>query len=211
MTNLIIADAEVELIPEAIALHPTVRASSRKRNRNPVECVLESSLHYAAMRSLPDGGRRGRPDIAHLCLLLALDSVPNRDGRLGIYLHTRGNYVMEFSPEVRLPKNYNRFVGLMEMALNSGSISSEQKELIHVTRERLPELLKRIGGGNILLTENGKQLKDYSVFQGSNIIVGGFPQGEFISDMNGLDCVELSLYSSRLMAWTAVSMVLARI
>lgn len=211
MTNLVIADSEIELIPDSIASHPSVRASSRKRNKKPTECLLDSSLHYAAMRSLQDGGRRGRADIVHFCLLLALDSVPSKEGRLRTYVHTRGDTVMEFSPDVRLPKNYNRFQGLMESALTGGSVVSEGRELVRVSRESLKSLLRRLGGSNILLTEKGKQLTDSSLLGGANLVVGGFPHGDFQSDLNGIEFEEYSLYHARLMAWTAVSMVIARI
>ncbi len=211
MTNLIIADSEVELVPESISSHPTVRASARKRNKKPQECLLDSSLHYAAMRSLQNGGRRGRADIAHFCLLLALDSIPSREGRLRTYVHARGSFVMEFSPEVKLPKSFSRFQGLMESALTSGSVVTDGKVLVRVSRENLAGLLTRLGGRTIILTEKGRPVADYGVLEGANLVVGGFPHGDFFSDLNGVEFEEMSLYSERLMAWTAVSLLTSRL
>lgn len=211
MTNLIIADAEVELIPEKIAGHHVVRSTARKRNKHPAECLLDSSIHYPAMRSLPDGNRRGRPDIAHFCLLLALDSIPGKEGRLRTFLHTRNDRVLEFDPSVRLPKNYGRFQGLMEGALTTGSVQHEGKKLISVSTESLSRLLTRLGGRTILFTEKGVRLTDFSVLDGANLVIGGFPHGDFDSDIQGIDFDECSLHHSPLMAWTAVSIVTAHL
>ncbi len=211
MANLVIADAEVELVPGRIASHSTVRAGASRRGRKPTECLLDSSLHYAAMRPLPDAVRRGRADIAHFCLLLSLDSIPSREGRLRTYLHTRNDQVMEFAQDVRLPKNFNRFQGLMESALISGSVEYEGRELVKVTRETLHELLRRLGGRSVAMTEGGEPLTDYSLLRDANIIVGGFPHGTFLSDTVSAGASEFSLYHSGLMAWTAVSLITARI
>lgn len=207
MLNLVLADAEVELIPESIASHPSVRATSRRRNKRATECLLDSSLHYAAMRSLPEGGRRGRADIAHFCLLLALDSIPCREGRLRVFVHTRANTVMEFSRSVRLPKNYNRFQGLMESVLTSGSIRGDSSDIIHVTAETLSDLLKRLDARNVLLTERGTTVGDMPFLDNTTTVIGGFPHGDFISDLSGLDYEEMSLYPGGLMAWTAVAII----
>lgn len=207
MINLIIADSEIELVPERIASHPTVRASSKKRNKKAVECLLDSSLHYAAMRHLEDGNRRGRADIVHFCLLLALDSIPSREGRLRTYVHTRGNFVMEFNPSVRLPRNYNRFQGLMENVLVSGSIESGSENLVALSEEKLKDLLLRLGQRNTLLTEHGRRVEKPFSLANRNIIIGGFPHGDFISDLSGIAIEEISLYNARIMAWTAVSII----
>lgn len=211
MANLIIADAEVELVPWSIARHTAVRSGASRRKKRPEECLLDSSVHYQAMRSLPDGGRRGRPDISHFCLLLALDSIPGREGRLRTYLHTRNNRVMEFDPSVRLPKNYSRFQGLMEEALTTGGVKAEAKQLIRVHEESLPDLLLRLGGKTVLLSEKGRRLSDFSRLSQCNIAVGGFPHGDFISNLDGVAFDALSLYDAPLMAWTSVSIVTAHI
>lgn len=211
MTNLIIADAEVELVPASITRHPVVKSTAKRRNKRAEECLLDSSVHHPAMRSLQDGGRRGRPDIAHFCLLLALDSIPGREGRLRTYLHTRNDKVLDFDPSVRLPKNYSRFQGLMEEALTTGGVKAEGKRLITVHDETLPALLSRLGGRTVLLRESGRQLTDFSLLSGGNVVVGGFPHGDFISMLESVRFEDVSLYGSPLMAWTAVSIVTANI
>ncbi|MEM4548526.1 MAG: hypothetical protein QXP94_07425, partial [Thermofilaceae archaeon] len=120
--HLLLAEAGLELVPAEIWGHPTVAASARKRGKEPGEILLDVSLHYAAMKSLKDRMKRGRPDIAHFCMLLALGSLLNRAGMLELYVHTYDGRMIGVSPHVRLPRNYNRFVGLVEQLLKEGRV-----------------------------------------------------------------------------------------
>ena len=64
--------------------------------------------------------KRGRPDIVHFTLLEALGSPLNLEGLLKIYVHTYSGYVIDVRPEVRLPRDCNRFSGLMEQLFQEG-------------------------------------------------------------------------------------------
>jgi rRNA small subunit pseudouridine methyltransferase Nep1 len=114
MLHLVIAEAELELVPKAILDHPAVVNHARRRGKRPDEILLDSTYHHAAIKKLPDGERRGRPDIVHICLLNALESIASKEGKLRVYVHTRNDEVIYIRPETRIPRNYNRFVGLME-------------------------------------------------------------------------------------------------
>ena len=54
-----------------------------------------------------------RPDIAHQCLMMLLDSPLNRTGLLQVYIHTTKNVLIEINPHLRVPRTFNRFCGLM--------------------------------------------------------------------------------------------------
>ena len=54
-----------------------------------------------------------RPDIAHQCLMMLLDSPLNRAGLLQVYIHTTKNVLIEVNPHIRIPRTFNRFCGLM--------------------------------------------------------------------------------------------------
>jgi rRNA small subunit pseudouridine methyltransferase Nep1 len=71
------------------------------------------------MKKLEESEKRGRLDIVHFALLEALGSPLNREGLLQTYVHTINDYVITVNPETRLPRNYNRFVGLMEQLFES--------------------------------------------------------------------------------------------
>ncbi|HKZ99119.1 MAG TPA: hypothetical protein VJ326_05980 [Thermoplasmata archaeon] len=61
MLTLVLADAELELVPSEIAGHPAVHSSAKKRGRSPTSLLLDSSLHHPALRDMPEP-RRGPPD-----------------------------------------------------------------------------------------------------------------------------------------------------
>ncbi|KAG8269525.1 hypothetical protein J6590_105662 [Homalodisca vitripennis] len=54
-----------------------------------------------------------RPDITHQCLMMLLDSPLNRAGLLQVYVHTENNVLIEINPQVRIPRTFKRFCGLM--------------------------------------------------------------------------------------------------
>ncbi|MEM3851727.1 MAG: 16S rRNA methyltransferase [Methanomassiliicoccales archaeon] len=204
------ADAEIELMPHEIAGHPAVRATAKRRGKRPNQLLLDASLHHTAMRGLPGAERRGRPDIAHFCLLLALDSIPCRRGQLRTYVHTRNNIVIEFSPETRLPKNYNRFTGLMEEVLLKGKVEADGKVLISTREMMLKDLLLGREGPVYLLDETGRRVKSLRRNSGQAVfVVGGFPHGSFISDLSDVKMQRISLSEERLMAWSVVSLILS--
>ena len=214
MINVVIADAELELIPQKLAGHPSVRATSSKKRKSAEECLLDSSLHHSAMNSLQDAGRRGRPDIVHFCLLLALDSpVNSAKDELRVFVHTRNNIVLRFDPEIRLPRNYGRFTGLMEDLLSKGElVSPAGQQLASSSRQTLGDLVHELGHPAIAFGEEGRA--DYSLsflgqYSDMTLIVGGFPHGGFLSDVSEYTAGMISIADEKLMSWTVVATLLA--
>ena len=155
MLTLVLADTELERVPADLQRHPAVRASAKKRGVSPSTILLDSSFHHPALRKVPDGERRGRPDIAHIVLVVALDSILNLEGGLRIFIHTRNDEVIQFSPETRIPKNYTRFAGLMEDLFEKGEVP-EEKPLLHMDRDvTLAQLLAKLGGEAWAFTDGG--------------------------------------------------------
>ena len=101
MLHLIFVEAALEAVPPGIISHPSVRRNAKRRKKPPGETLLNRSLHHSVMDRIPDGHKRGRPDITNICLLEALGSPLNREGRLSTWLHTFGGYSIEVSPEAR--------------------------------------------------------------------------------------------------------------
>jgi rRNA small subunit pseudouridine methyltransferase Nep1 len=209
--HLIIADSELELVPEKIRDHPSVVNYAKKRGKKPDEVLLDSTYHHSALKMLEDGDRRGRPDIVHFCLINALESILNKEGELRVYVHTRNNEVIYIKPETRLPRNYNRFVGLME-SLFKDKVVPKGLELLRMEKKTLLELLGEIKPdgvfimhetGNLLTPkELGERLVSYT---SPAVVVGGFPHGDFLSEVEG---EKVSIYREPLMAWTVVNEVL---
>jgi len=64
-----------------------------------------------------------RPDICHQALLAILDSPLNKAGKIkGVYVHTSKNALLQISPQVRIPRTFRRFCGLMVQLLQKLSI-----------------------------------------------------------------------------------------
>ncbi|MEM3342283.1 MAG: hypothetical protein QW728_06280 [Thermoplasmata archaeon] len=167
MLNMILADAELELVPEPCWVHPAVVKDAHKRGKRPSRILLDASIHHQAMRILPDYSRRGRPDIAHFFLLLCLDSKLNRRGLLRTFVHTRNNEVLFVSPKTNLPKNYNRFAGLIESVYNNTVVPSTEDPLLFIRRNMtLKQLLERLDSKEIIAFSQSGQLSDlYTLFK----------------------------------------------
>lgn len=210
--TLVLADAELEPVPKSIAGHPAVRTSAKKRGRSPSTILLDSSLHHPALKKFPEGMRRGRPDIAHLFVLLCLDSVLNTTGQLRTLVHTRNDDVIRFSPETRIPKNYPRFVGLIEDLFQKGAVP-EEKPLITLTRGiSLEKLLAESAGPKWAFGEGGERVNLWTEFakQPGDLVavVGGFPHGDFRSPVNRICDRMVSIHEEPLRAWTVTSEIL---
>ncbi|WP_423792268.1 16S rRNA methyltransferase [Methanocaldococcus indicus] len=196
MYNIILANSALELIPKELKV---------KKSRIYKYDILDSNYHYKYMRNLKDKERRGRPDIVHFSLLTILDSPINYERKLKIFVHTYNNLVLEISPEVRLPRNYFRFLGVIEKVLKG-----DENRFIRIYESSLEELLNKIQTKNIaLLTKKGKlvhpkELKNYDTF-----LIGGFPYGEILIDEHNIKgkVNKLSIYKRGLTAWTVSGIV----
>ncbi|NPA48115.1 MAG: 16S rRNA methyltransferase [Thermococci archaeon] len=204
--NLVLADAELLLVPERLRRHPAIVRHARRRGKRPGEMLLDSSYHHAASKI-------GRPDIVHVCLLNAMDSILNRMGLLRVYVHTIEDRVIEVDPSTRVPRNYNRFVGLMESLLVKGCVP-EGLCLLKVRRESLGELIERIGAGEgevFVMHEGGEPVQPRTLgriltgLSRPTVIIGAFPHGDFRSSVPWR---KISLYREPLMAWTVVNEVI---
>jgi len=148
---IVIAEAGLELVPRELWGHPAVYKAARKRGKRPGEVLLDSSLHHQALKSIPYSAKRGRPDIVHMELLEALESPLNKKRIMSVYVHTINDYTIYVSPETRLPRNYNRFVGLMEQLLLVGQVPPPPaKPLLWIKPMKLKPLLESIGACKVV-------------------------------------------------------------
>ena len=92
-----------------------------------------------------------RPDIVHQTLMTLLDSPLNKSGNLQVYIHTTKNALIEVSPHLRIPRQFNRFCGLMVQLLHKLKIraAGENKTLLKVIKNpitrHLPVGCRKIG------------------------------------------------------------------
>lgn len=168
-------EASLELVPGKIRNHPAVRADARRRGKSPEKILLDDSKHHSAMKSLEFREKRGRPDIIHQCLLLLLDS-PFRD--FEVYVHTINGQLIWVNRETRLPRNYNRFVGLMEKLFLEKRIVAGEKTLMEIVEGSLREAVQ---GREVLLFREKGECVDFSksLQRDVAICIGAFPHGDF--------------------------------
>jgi rRNA small subunit pseudouridine methyltransferase Nep1 len=159
------------------------------------------------MRRLVDGDRRGRPDIAHVCLLIALDSIASREGDLLVYVHTRDDVILAFDPGTRLPRAQGRFYGILEKILSSETGT----DLIRYSKMDLAGLCSEISPDTTLVcSPSGKRVNLVDQMSGREhvlSIIGGFPRGEFKSPVEKLADATISCYPDSLNAWTVLNEV----
>ncbi len=212
MMHLILGDAELEIVPQAIQGHPAVVKQAQIRKKKPSRILLDASYHHQAIRSKypHEAERRGRPDIVHFFLMNAQESILNHAGLLRVYVHTRNNDVIKIRPETRLPKAYHRFVGLMEHVFQNKYVPDKENPLLYLEKMSLPALAKDCGGKIIVLSENGRRVKlgEYDIPEDVTFIIGGFPSGDFLTNINFADDV-VSISPDTLMAWVAAYEIIA--
>jgi rRNA small subunit pseudouridine methyltransferase Nep1 len=169
------------------------------------------------MKGLDQSGKRGRPDIVHFALLEALGSPLNKEGLLRIYVHTIDDNVIAVDPTVCLPRNYNRFVTLMEQLFEFGRVppQPEEKSLLTLKRQKLVQLIRELKPSYVLaLSRMGKActleetVSKLSREYRPSVIVGGFPHGHFSERTITLANEVASIDPETLETWVVTSRVI---
>lgn len=173
------------------------------------------------MTKLDKGDRRGRPDIIFHSLVTLLETPLCKERLLRVYLHLQDKRVVEINPEVRLPRNYDRFVGLMEQLLIEKRVPVEGEPLLEITKLSLTDLLSKLkeehsGATTILAIEGGKRtgVQDFKDLLPDDALVpviagiGAFPHGDLSEDIKQLFDLHLELDREVMMAWHVCAEVL---
>ena len=215
MYTLVIAEAALERIPKALWKHPAIARNSERRGKPAKDLLLDVSYHYSAMHGLLEREKRGRPDIVHFTLLEALGSPLSRRELLQVYVHSRAGVSIRIAPGTRLPRNYERFLGLFEQVLKAGRAPFTGEPLLIAREESLGNLLAGLHGiRRFMLRENAAHLSLRQVGKAmvdagdAVILVGGFAHGDFDPVTRSLADVEASIYPEPLEAWTVVARML---
>jgi len=209
------AESALETIPTSLWSHPAIRRHSKRRGKPPGLILLDRSYHHSAMKKLRESEKRGRPDIVHFALLEALGSPLNKEKLLQIYVHTQNDYVITVNSEARLPRNYDRFVGLLEQLFELGRVPSVGKTLLELEQKTLPQLLEETKsdyamafsrkGSPETIEETMLRILEK---QRPTVIIGGFPHGHFSETTTRLAdeivCIDLDMLET----WILTSRVI---
>ena len=191
--NLVIAESALELVPDEIRRSPAVVSDAKRRGRDPSKILLDRSIHHAAMVRLKEDYKRGRPDIVFMTLLSVTGTPLYEEGSVKVYVHTRGDAVLEIAERTRLPKSYFRFRNLVEKHLSEKSNS----ELIRTHEMPIPELLKQLRADLVIGLSTQGELRALEELAGQLVgekdpcvVIGGFPHGHFsegtLGELDGL-------------------------
>jgi len=145
--------------------------------------------------------KMGRPDIVHNTLLQVLETPLGWEGQLRMFVHTQDDFVITVNPTVRLPKNYVRFVGLIEQLYADRQVPKKGEALLKLQRMKLHELSRRLSAARVIgFSTLGKPAlmrtiaKTAAESERPMVIVGGFPRGHFAQEtvqlLNDIFCVD---------------------
>ncbi len=211
---LILAESALETIPKQLWNHPAVQKYSKLRRKHPQFLILDRSFHHSAMKTLKQNMKRGRPDIVHFALLEALGSPLNKETQLRVYVHTFNNYVITANPETRLPKNYSRFLGLMEQLFEAGNVPPEGTALLTLEHKTLPQLIREVKPSHVIAFSRvgTRKTLEETILKLTNekrpaLLVGGFPHGHFTNSTLKLADETVCVDPEMLETWTMVSRV----
>jgi len=216
LLTLILAESALETVPEKLWKHPSVSKYAKLRRKEPRFVLLDRSYHHRAMQTLEQNEKRGRPDIVHFALLEALGSPLNKEGLLQTYVHAFNDYVIAVNPETRLPRNYDRFVSLIEQLFEFGRVPPQQTEtaLLTVEHKTLKQLIGEVKPSYVLaFSRIGKpHTLEAAVTKLANakkpvVIVGGFPHGHFSEATLNLVDETVCIDPDMLETWTVTSRI----
>lgn len=192
--SLVIAETALELVPNELTGHTAVRNRALRLEKKSNEILLDRSFHHSAMISgkIKMAWKRGRPDIAHFALLEALSTPLYIEGMLDVYVHTIDDKVIIVGPNLRFPKSYFRFEGVMMKLFKEKIIKNQgsNKALLELQDNiTLEYLIRNIIKSNkvVGLTSIGIQSTPDQVILKSSInnknnctfVIGGFPKGHY--------------------------------
>lgn len=216
MLTIVLAEAELEIVPHSIVHHPQVQRAARHRDRRPGRSLLDSSIHHEALREIREGERRGRPDLVHFSLLLALDSALNKADQLRVVVHTRNDERLAIHPDTRLMRNYPRFVGLMEKLFQEGASPRDNPLLILEDGWPLKRVIEHHRTGPVVCfreegrpVEPGAYLAEKAAGGDLTVVLGAFPHGDFHVDPATFSDEVVGLGGEALSVWTVEMEVLA--
>ncbi|MBM3895040.1 MAG: ribosome biogenesis protein [Thaumarchaeota archaeon] len=184
MLSLILAESSLELVPKELQAHNSIVSHCKKVGKKPSEILLDNSWHFAAMKGIKNELKRGRPDLVHISLLAACSTPLYLGNKIRIYIHTINDNVIVLGKEVRIPKSYHRFAGVIEQLFKDNTVKADDKTLFELKEMNFDQLLDTIKPEQVIGLSTEGTLGTYEsvakkLGDKSCIIIGGFQKGHF--------------------------------
>ena len=118
-----------------IILLDQARLETVKNKRGLFELLNCDDHRELCKRKLKLDPKEFRPDICHQELLALIDSPLNKAGHLQVYIKTTKNVLIEVNPQIRIPRTFKRFSGLIvqllhKMKIKAGNTSTTLMKVI---------------------------------------------------------------------------------
>ena len=213
MLSLILAECSLELVPPNLQNHNSVLSHSKKLGKKPSEILLDNSWHYAAMKGLDNEIKRGRPDLVHFSLLESCTIPLYYEKQIRIFVHTINDKVIFIGDNIRLPKSYHRFEGLIEKLFLEKKIEENGKTLLEMKSMSFGKLIDTIKPNRLIGLSSKGVLSSYEdvakkLTNDSCIVVGGFPKGQFSDQIKNKFEYMVSVDNKQLESHVVLSRVL---
>jgi rRNA small subunit pseudouridine methyltransferase Nep1 len=221
---LVIAEASLETVPKQLVKHMSVIRHAKRLGKKPTEILLDRSYHHSAMVAgkLESMWKRGRPDIVHFALQEALSTPLYLENKLSVYVYTINNKVILIGSNLRMPKSYFRFEGLMMKLFTEKIIKSQQdnRTLLELLDDvKFDHLIKNIarctksiglssGGLASTAEEVVSKYIDGTDQSQCTIVIGGFPKGHFSEYISNYLVNSYSIGKTKLEAHVVIARVL---
>ena len=202
----------MQRVPDEISSHPQIKQYASRRGKSSGEVLLDRAFHHSAMKRLAKHGvsaeKMGRPDIVHSTLLQILETPLNWENKLEVLIHTQDDYLITVNPKIRLPKNYVRFVGLIEQLFKEEKVPKEGEALLSVERVTSQQMVRKINPTGIIGLSTLGRLRllrnvasNVAEFEKPMVLIGAFPRGHFEEDTKRILDETFCVDSSSLTSW----------
>ena len=213
MLSLVIAESALELVPLELRKHNSVIASASRFNKKPSEILIDISWLFAAMKGIKNEIKRGRPDLVHFSLLEACSIPLYFENKLNVFVHTIDDKVISVGQNVRLPKSYHRFIGLVEKLYATEKIKENDNTLLEIKNMDFGKLIKKINPKQTIgLSSKGikssYQKLSEEIVDNTCIVIGGFSKSQFSDKIRTYFDKEVSVDKEPLEAHIIISRVL---
>ncbi len=178
---IILADSELELVPDFMKDEEDVKHILRREGK--ADILLDDAVMRKSIQKFfpQEAGRIGFPYIAYMFFRLNEETLLNDRIDLDYAIHTKNHTIIERKDFRNCGLSYCEFAAFVEERLRRGKGS---KGLIGYLEE------KGILGHTAVLHPKGR--REIVVNDQANFIIGGFPNGDFRSNLENLR--KFSLY-----------------
>ena len=198
MISLILSESSLELVPTELKHHPSITEHAKKLGKHTSEILLDNSWHFAAMKGIKNQLKRGRPDLVHFSILEATTIPLYLQNKMKLFVHTLDDKVIFFGKNVRIPKSYHRFEGIIEKLFQEKKITSKDDDLLLKIEEKtFSQLIDEINPSKVIgfSTQGTKSTYEKIAKEISDdacMVFGGFQKGHF---SNSIENKITDLYS----------------